>query len=391
MPNAFLRTGASLAGLLYLSMAATLARAVPIEPTRDDEVIEVLPAASVDRVEDRRARKALAANPRDATLAVAVARRYLDRARELGDPRYAGLALAALAPWSDIATMPADVLMTKAVLQQYLHEFDASAASLQALLARPDAGAQPQAWLTLATVRRVQGRYADSDAACREVGRAGSELHARACQGENAALRGQVDAARQTFASLLSQPGLPPATLGWLVTTVAELEERDGRAAAAEAAYRTVLQLGPDAYATLAYADFLIDHGRAAEALKVLQDQPRTDPVLLRLAIAGTQAKAPEAARDAAEMRERIALANERPEARILHGREQSMFALQVDHDAALALELARGNAVHQREPLDVVVLAQAARASGDPAALREARRLRDALGLHDRRVDAYL
>src|SRR5262249_19012987 len=153
-------------------------------------VIEVLPAASTDRLEDRRARKALAANPRDATLAVAVARRYLDRARELGDQRYAGLALAALAPWTEVATMPADVLMTRAVLQQYLHEFDASVRSLEALLARPGA-AQPQAWLTLATVRRVQGRYADSDAACREVARAGAELHARACQAENAALRGQ--------------------------------------------------------------------------------------------------------------------------------------------------------------------------------------------------------
>src|SRR5262252_4103638 len=200
----FHRTGAFAAGLLALLLSAFAARAVPIEPVRDDEVIEVLPAASADRLEDRRARKALAANPRDATLAVAVARRYLDRARELGDPRYAGLALAAVAPWTDDATMPAEVLMTRAVLQQYLHEFDASVRSLEVLLARPAAGPQPQAWLTLATVRRVQGRYIDSDAACREVGRAGAELHARACAAENAALRGDVAAARATFASLLS-------------------------------------------------------------------------------------------------------------------------------------------------------------------------------------------
>jgi len=90
-------------------------------------------------------------------------------------------------------------------------------------------------------------------------------------------------------------------------------------------------------------------------------------------------------------MRERIALANERPEARVLHGREQAMFALQVEHDAAHALELSRVNVERQREPLDLLVYAQAARAAGDAVARRDARRLCDAVGLHDRRVDAEL
>ena len=122
-----------------------------------------------------------------------------------------------------------------------------------------------------------------------------------------------------------------------------------------------------------------------------MQGQTRTDVVLLRLAIAGAQARTPGAARDAAEMRERIALADERPEARTFHGREQAMFALQVDRDPARALALARGDVRRQREPLDLLVLAQAARASGEPAALAEARELRKTVGLHDRRLDALL
>ena len=73
------------------------------------------------------------------------------------------------------------------------------------------------------------------------------------------------------------------------------------------------------------------------------------------------------------------------------HGREQAMFALYVERQPALALDLARGNVEQQREPLDLLVLAQAARASGDAAALAEARRLRDRVGLHDRRIDALL
>jgi len=86
-----------------------------------------------------------------------VARHDLARAREAGDPRFAGLALAALRPWPDTATAPSEVLLLRATQQQYLHEFDASVASLRLLLARPGGERMAQAWLTLATVLRVQG------------------------------------------------------------------------------------------------------------------------------------------------------------------------------------------------------------------------------------------
>jgi hypothetical protein len=382
-------TGALAAGLFF-ACAVLLAQAAPITPTRDDEVIEVLPATAANS-EDRQLRKRLAARPNDPALAAAVARRYFAQSRESGDPRFAGLALAALAAWPDAATAPDDVLFLRATLEQYLHEFDVSVAHLRQLLARPGGDRNSQAWLTLATVLRVQGRYADSDEACRKVGSAGAELYAAACLAENAALRGETMAARRRFERLLADTRLPPATRGWLLTSVAELEERDGRAAAADVAYRGVLKLGPDSYAAVAYADFLIAQKRPGEALAVLKDETRTDPVLLRLAIAGTLARAPSAERDAAEMRERIALANERPEARVFHGREQAMFALAIEHDAARALELARGDVAQQREPLDLLVLAQAARASGRRDAIDEARRLKASLGLHDRRIDAVL
>jgi len=382
-------TGALLATGLFL--CAIAASAEPIVPTRDDEVVEVLPAAAGDRGEDKRLRRQLGARPDDAPLAVRVAQRDLDRARQAGDPRFAGLALAALRPWPEASTAPAEVLLMRATLQQYLHEFDASIASLRQLLARPGEAGRAQAWLTLATVLRVQGRYGESDEACRRVATAGAELHAGACLAENAALRGDVAAARRSFEALLARPGLPAATQGWLLTSLAELEERERRGAAADAAYRRVLALGPDTYAAIAYADFLIAQGRPNEALVTLQREPRTDAVLLRLAIAGSRAKAATAAADASEMRERIALANQRPEAKKFHGREQAMFALFVEAAPARALSLARGNVEQQREPLDLLLLAEAARASEDAAAIDEARRLKAALGLHDRRIDALL
>ena len=383
-----LPTGVLAAGLF---LCAAGAGAEPIVPGRDDEVIEVLPAAAGDRAEDKRLRRELAARPNDAELAVRVARRELDRARLTGDPRFAGLALSALRPWPDAAKAPAEVLLMRATLQQYLHDFDASVASLRLLLARPGEAGRAQAWLTLATVLRVQGRYAESDEACRGLAAAGADLHSAACLAENAALRGEVAAARRSFEALLARPGLPRQTQGWLLTSLAELEQRDRRSAAADAAWRRVLALGPDTYAAIAYADFLIAEGRPAEALATLKREPRSDTVLLRLAIAGRRAKAARAAEDAAEMQARIAQANERPEAKTLHGREQAMFALFVEQAPARALALARGNVERQREPLDLLLLAEAARASGEAAAIDEARRLKATVGLHDRRIDALL
>ncbi len=383
-------TGALAAGL-FLLVAAGMAGALPITPTRDDEVIEVLPATSASRSEERESRKRLAARPQDAGLAVSVAKRYLEQAHVTGDPRYVGLALAGLATWPDPATAPLEVLLMRATLQQYLHEFDASVASLRALVARPGGDRNAQAWLTLATVLRVQGKYSESDAACRRVAGTGALVYAGACLAENQALRGEVVAARKSFESMLADPGLPESTRGWLWTSLAELEERDGRNAVADAAYRGVLRLGPDSYAALAYADFLIRQKRPGEALRVLKDEVRTDTVLLRLAIAGAMARSPGSERDAAEMRERIALANERPEARIFHGREQAMFALAIERDPARALELARGDVAQQREPLDLLVFAEAARASGQAAAIEQVRRLKATVGLHDRRIDALL
>ncbi len=367
------------------------AQAAPIVPVNDSDVIEVLPAVSGGRAEARRLRKQLAQQPKDPVLALSVAKRYLEQAHELGDPRFAGMAMSAIEAWTDEATMPDGILLMRANLQQYLHEFDASALSLQRLLARPSAQPRPQAWLTLATVRRVQGRYADSDAACKQVAQAGSALHAQACLAENAALRGDADGARATFKQLLATPGLAAATQAWLTTSLAELEQRAGRASAADAAFRASLKLDADAYATLAYADFLIEQKRPREALALLKDQARSDAVVLRLAIAGTQAKAASAAADVAEMRERINLANQRPDAKVYHGREQAMFALFVDARPEQALELARGNVAQQREPLDLLVLAQAARASGQAAALQEAGRLARDVGLKDARVQALL
>lgn len=364
------------------------AQAEPVNPTRDEEVVEVLPSGGT-AAEDRKLRRLWVHQPTDAATATSLARRYLSRARELGDPRYAGQALAVLQGWTDPKSAPDDVLLLQATVQQYLHEFEVSASHLELLVARrPEHG---QAWLTLATVRRVQGRYAASDVACRGLLAAGVRLESQACLAENASLRGDNDGARRTLQQLLASARLPASTRSWLLTTLAELEQREGHPEAAESAFKKALEAEPGGYTLLTYVDFLFDQNREEEALAVLVPQPRTDAVMLRLAMVGARLKSPNAAVDARIVRESMAQANLRPGARSTHAREQAMFALWVDDQPAAALELARENVRKQREPLDLLVLAHAARASGDAKAIREADQLRKEMGLHDQRLDALL
>lgn len=379
----------SVLATLLLAAALLPARAEPIVPRSDDEVVERLPGATGERVAERRMRRELAARPGDVTLAIAVARHHLDRARAQGDPRHAGLAQAALQRWADPATAPDGVLLLQATLAQFQHEFDAATALLDRLLARTPR--EPQAWLTLATLRRVQGRYAESDAACAGLAATGATLHAQACRAENDALRGRHDAARTTLNRLLATPRLEAATRGWLWTTLAELEDRAGASAAADSAWQAALAARSTPYAALGRADFLIAAGRAGEALALLAGQPDSDAVLLRRAIAGRLSAAPTADADARALRARYSAVGDRAGAQAAHAREQAMAALWIDGDAARAWSLARENVRRQREPIDLLVLAQAARALGDAAARREVAALVGAQGLVDRRIEVLL
>lgn len=378
-----------IARLLPWVLAAACVTPVAAEvivPTRDDQVIETLPSAAGRRAE-REARRQLAAQPGDAALAVDLARRHLQRARELGDPRFAGQALAALGHWPDAATAPADVLLLQATLLQFLHRFDDAVQALEVLVQREPRHAQ--GWLTLATIRRVQGRYAESDVACGQLQAAGADLHASACRAENDALRGRFATARAVFDRLLAAPRVDAPTRAWLLTTRAELEVRAGDGPLAERAYRAALAAAPDDYTRLSFADVLIEQGRFAEAIDVLNGAARTDAVLLRRAHAGARIASSPAAADAAELRDRIAAANRRPDAQAVHAREQAMFALWIDADPARALSLSRANVRLQREPIDLILLARSARAAGDGPAQREAAQLVAGVGLRDARLHA--
>ena len=370
------------------------AHAEPVRPASDQTVVETLATQMGDRRAQRQLRQALAKSPRDAGLAVEVAKAHLDLARNQGDARYAGLALGALSAWpAGGPSVPVEVLMMRATVAQYLHDFDGAAALLDAVTQRDPRHAQ--AWLTLATVRRVQGRYADSDAACRRVGESGQALHAQACLAENLSLVGQNDAARTRLQQLLASPAASgaggAATRQWLITTLAELEERAGQPEAAQVAWVRAHALGPSPYVITAYADFLLQQQRPADVLALLQGQDKTDAVLLRLAIAGHRLGVPEAKAWCKDMQARLEAAASRPGNGLVHAREQARFALEVLGQPTRALSLARQNLQHQRETTDWLLAVQAAQAQASEnvkqSALADISRQQQRTGISDARL----
>lgn len=365
MPNPPLRL--ALAAALLLAAAAS--PAAPFVPAADAQVLERLPARAADprQRELRALREAWRAAPNDPATAVRLARRYVEDAAAEGDPRFIGYAQAALAPWWRDADPPAEVRVMRALLRQFGHEFEAALADLRAVTrAQPE---QAEAWAWQAAIHLVQADYAAARAACARLAPLADALIGAACRAQVDALSGQAGAAAASLrAALQADHAASDAQRLWALTRLAEIEERLGHAAEAEAAYRAALALGiADVYLQSAYADFLLDRGRATEVLKMLEGKERSDLLLLRLAIAAKASRHPKAAEWRQALAARFEAARLRGDS--LHQKEESRFVLALLDDPQRALELARANYAVQREPADARVLLEAALAARQPAA----------------------
>ena len=350
-------------------LAAASALAVPRLPGSDAEVLERLPARALDprQAEMSTLRRQLAARPNDLDLAIALARRYHAEVAAEGDPRYIGYAQAALAPWWRLADPPQRVRVMRAILLQFNHQFDAAVADLRAAV-QADPG-DDEAWAWLAAIAMVRGDYALARSACEALAPQAAPAIAAGCRAQVDATTGQAAAAADALrAALQADRQADAGERLWALTRLAEIEQRRGRYAAAEAAYRQALALGiTDGYLLAAYADLLLDLGRPAEVLALLQGRERSDLLLLRLALAAQAGADPRQGRWQRELAARFDAARLRGDS--VHQKEESRFALQLLRDAPRALALARENYVVQREPSDARILLEAALAARQPEA----------------------
>lgn len=340
----------------------------PYLPKHDNTVLQLVPARNNPAIVKMRALRAqLDAKPHDVALADKLARAYVSFGREIGDAHYSGYATAVIAPWMKLNEPPPPVLVTQAVILQFLHKFDPARKLLKAAIKRaPD---NMQAWLTLSSVDMIQGRYHAANIDCVNSAKAGGPLLGIMCSGALRSFVGHAEQA-QKMLTLISAPSttIPPPVESYIQGLLAETAERLGEWKQANAHFEKALEFTPhDNFTLVNYADLLLYLHQPEKVLRLLNDDQQSDTAFLRITLAHQQMHSPDLARYTWIMVARFEALTLRGSH--LFGREHSRFALHVLHDPQLALELAERNWKVQRAPWDQRVFLEAALATHKPAA----------------------
>src|SRR6516164_6296931 len=350
--------------------ACATASAAPFVPQSDGQILERLPFAPSDPVLRRlRALNGqLTRAPNDLPLAVVIAQGYSELSRVTGDPRYAGYAQAALAPWWSLERAPQEVLVLRAALRQRMHKFDLALADLATVLNINPRNVEAR--LMLATVKQVQGAYDEAGKECRALQDLTEKLVWTACLANVNGATGRLRESYEQLRAVFSRYPIAEQKLeSWVLTSLAEMATRAGMMSEAEAHFRAALTLAPaDYYILGAYADYLLDNGRPQEVIALLRDKTAADPLLLRYALALQAQNSNDLAAHVQQLEDRYAASRLRGDR--VHLREEARFTLHLLNAPAAALKLAEENWQVQKEPADVRILLQAALAAHDTAAV---------------------
>ncbi len=351
---------------------AGAALAAPFVPTQDSQVLERLRAPGDPQYRAlRRLRQQLAQDPQNLELALQLARRYRERGRAEGAPRYYGYAQAALRPWWDLAQPPPSVLVMRAILRQAQHDFTGALDDLSQVLQVEPYNAQ--AWLTRATILKVRGEYEEALRSCTILSRLANALMATACASSVASLSGRAEWSYQRLQKALDRsPSARAQERLWALTILAEIAARLDFDNAAEQYFTEALGLGlRNTYLLEAFADFLLDRDRPQKVISLLKDDTKPDGLLLRLTLAERRLDAPQLTMHSERLRARFAATRRR--GGTVHLRNEVRFMLEVLDQPKEALALAQKNWQQQREPWDTRLLLEAALKTSNVAAAKPA------------------
>ena len=245
----------------FASCIGGTGQAAPFVPASDAEVLEHLPYRPNDPVarEINALRAQLAANPQDLQRALKLARAYFLQAGAQSDPRYVGYAQSVLKPWWDLAEPPAPVMVMRATLRQYSHNFSDALADLdRALAVNPG---DIDALSLRADINLVTGDYAASRKDCERMAPFVTVLTDAGCRAFIDGMTGRARQSHDMLRSLLARSkNVDPDQRLWILTRLAEMAWRLNDAPLAEQHFRSALALGlADGFLLAAYADFLLD------------------------------------------------------------------------------------------------------------------------------------
>jgi predicted Zn-dependent protease len=270
-----------------------------------------------------------------------------------------------------LAEPPVAVLVQRAALRQYTHQFDSALADLKLAISRsPNHGT---AWSLRAAIHMVLADYATARQDCEQLQGQASKLIVIACIAAVDSLNGKAGQAYNTLlATHTATPLAAPRENLWVLTRLAEMSDRLGRTQDADTYFKQALKLNiSDAYLLAVYAEFLHDEQRYDEVIALLGDKQRSDVLLMRLTLAEQASNAPDAAKHIEVIRARFDAAHLRGDK--LHIQDEARFNLHLLNNPAAALRLAQENWLGQHEPSDARILLEAALAAKDKAAAQPA------------------
>jgi len=309
--------------------------------------------------------------PQDMPLAIRYARTAFQVGLNEGDLRWFGAAKAALLPWWDATTLPADGHFVRGLVRQGFHDFAGGLADFNAAIALDEQRSAYWSWRfvihllvsDMAAARqdceRMRQRFGPGEGdACAAV-----LMYRSGRPAEGAALLEQA-VKRPEFQDSGSQD--------WLRFHLGEAWRVAGQPARALAVWEQHLTRQPRAYnVRLALVELLNEQGRFAEA-KRLATGPNpqgipSDALLVQQLLASGGLSDGETERLAALVKQRMASQADRGETMI--ERPRMIYLIRYGHDPAAGLDLAVANWATQNEPPDAVLLAEAALKQRQPQA----------------------
>ncbi len=349
------------------------------------DVVAKVPSRAIDPAtrEIDRLHTSLRNGARDPAVALRLARLHMDEARRTADPRHFGYAEAVLTPLCEPAQRNPDALVLRAMVHQARHKFELALVDLdRALQLRP---IDPQAWLVRGSILTVLGRYEEASQSCDALAQQASRFVSAACRAPIEGVQGKAQQAISNLHATLGE-AQSPSERAWGASLLGDLASWSGDNATAEQRFREALALDPeDRYSRGAYADLLLETGRAEEARKLLSLPIDDEGLLVRLAIADHKVGADAALERRNTLRARFDADRRRGEP--VHGREETRFALAFENEPERALALALENWAMQHEPWDARLVMEAALAAGKPEAATPALAWVKETGFEDARL----
>lgn len=281
-------------------------------------------------------------------------RQLIEYSRHSGDLRALGRARAALNSMTESGHEQA---LLQATIDQRLHQFGDAKKRLQRILR--DDPKHRQAQFTLYSIALVQGDYALATTLCEAIKRHGLRSVATSCHFNLMGLQGNPEAAFEGLNAAIEK--FPPQTdagYAWALGTLAELAAAIDHPDTAKY-YRSVLATSPDDhYSASEYADWLLRHGKAAQAYTVLAGRPDTDRLILLRAIALKNLNDARSDQLIRELANRFERSERRQED--IHRHERARFLLDIRQQPQAALALAERNIATQQERADWRLLRRA-------------------------------